>query len=458
MNNEFNNEFNNNFNNDFNNEFNDMSLEKPKFDIDEPNNNSNKLKNLVFFVGGTAIGFMLGFGYTNYGDLIFNQTPETYTFKNLKDDYVNISEYEAEPLLGDYKYDYEYFYYLKTVNEEYHIYYNEAFESNDKIIISKLNMNMEEVFSVIIEEKGDILSLRDCYQLSNGNMLVSIESYKDTDGIYSHYFYTIDENGSIIDRKEVYDIAVTPEIKYDIETNTYLYGSSNLNDGEYISKYDSKSNEIFRYKFELNKDMVEYLVMDKDDSIIVTTKYGEMHDITNVIKLDEEGKEIYNTEIDKEQLHITSVIATSDNGVLIVGNEYMTAKNNSCPNSKAIKIDSKGNVEWIYDITGETSTTNTIVKETSKGYLIFSDICYYSTDNSRFNQVPTSIVLNKDGKEIDKKQFAIMSEDNTNEFSLSRGYTIGNNIIVEGSMGDYSYTQIPNVKFAIDNEGDLSKI
>lgn len=419
------------------------------------NKKNNTCKYLALFLGGAVIGSSLTFVALNYfnNDVFKENVPsitldengemaKSYTFKGLKGEIIDISDYKIESSDAEYNYALKGFYYIKTLSGGNYLYGNQDSDTNE-IIIHRVTPNMELISEVKLFDMENKY-MDEIYEISNGELLFIIGDVEQEKNTY--YYNKYDKNGKMIFSKKV-ESSGFPELHYDEIFDNFIL-INELDGKNTITKYNSDWKELFKYEL----DDVYYMggIVSDDENIVFTSLNSDSSDDIVIIKLDNNGNKIYKKSLGNELSNIKQMIKTSDGGLLIQSEIYTENENSTL----FIKTNKDGDIEWKTEENG-VSSYDSKIKEIEDGYIIYNTIIYYADEDDLIStEVPTVIKIDKKGKKVWSKQFGNTPIDKIADFYVEKVRLLDDKVVMECVDDEI----VPDVKFSVDYNGNVEKI
>lgn len=334
---------------------------------------------------------------------------------------------------------------------------------SNNFLYSKRDTSFNALELYIIDENGGLvqslnigndnesqIELSSFTQLSDGSLVLLIEEYIPHSEISTFSLQKYNKNGEL-EFNKILDNSVSILKLYSFENlQGFISMESDSNGDINIVKYNISGEEIFRYKviYDYNSNID---VIYQSDKII----FISMDNSPNIIELDNNGKEIRKTKIPYSNIRINKLFVTSDNGYII----SLTDNNSNDKDIKTsyLKLDSNGNKEWIHLENSNSFTKNIYAIE--DGYLLLGNDTYYKEKDDDFitSNLYSILKINNKGNKEWIKHIEINNEADNSIFTINGDYLENNFLIIPGILEDLDNNAY-YIKFSVDKDGYISHI
>lgn len=412
-------------------------------------NLKNKKKKIILLSILTTITASLGVIYikkhNNLNNEILLDANSIVHFNNMPEDVIDIKDYTY--MNNSLKYDIKNLDLLGSLIEGNFLYRVKSTAPNEAIflILDKQNSLIDTI--TIVNEDMDYFELNNYTQLKNKSILLCFNAQKD-DSTYSILYRYSTENG-LEDLSNISNNKVIKVYSSNHSNDFIILEKDNMNNMNFI-KYNSSLEELYKYNIGYNYfDSVVF--MDNNKDYFIET----VQNTSKIICINSSGKKETEITIPYENIIITKLIKTSDNGFLI-GFKDNNQENPNETKSYITKINNKGNEIWsYYDI---SNTTTKEIYETENGYIVFNEISYYAEGNNGISSNLNSISkYSKSGVQEWTKYLGINDDYSSIIFSNEIS-NINNDFLINGILEDINNNDVQNIKMLIDINGNIREI
>lgn len=413
--------------------------------------NKNKNKYLIL-LSAISIGALCTITYFKIND---NNSHEEYIAKNdniTKDEIKSIDIINVKDFIGDNKLLGENLNQFvsrgKLLNDDF--LYLKRYDSLKNIDLFIVNNNKELKQKITLtSDNFENIELSSFVQMSDGSLILKTEEYSPDTENSVHSLKKYDINGTLGFVKNIDNSHDVLNLYSSNEINNFASLESDANGNIYIVEYNSKGEQIFKYKTKYDYTSNIDVILKKDKTILLSKE-----DDCYIVELNKAGDELRKINIPYNNIIVSKISQTSDNGYLVnfVKNETDSLKNSE---SHIVKFNSNGEIEWSNVEKAHSFSKN--IFEVEDGYIFLNyDFYLKNSDENNILSLYSVLKIDKNGNKKWMNYFGVDGNSNDDLFTVNGEYMKDKNLVVTGILENSEYKHLINI--LIDNNGNMTSV
>lgn len=337
-----------------------------------------------------------------------------------------------------------------------------SFKKSD-IYVTNKNRELLRKISIESDEEKQ-MEIYSAIELSDNSLLLKISTYSlEEDGIcFSLQKFTPD--GKLDFSKNIDNDIDILNLYSSKDYNGYATLETNLDGKVYLCNYKSNGELVFKYNLEYDYTSNIDVILKEDKTIVTSAS-----DTYNIIELDNKGSVIRTINIPFENITLSKITDTSDNGYIVNFVKIVSDSINDTE-SHYVKFDSKGEIEW--STLEKAHSFAKSIFEVDDGYMTFN-YEYKEKENANDNanadnnsdsevldilNIYSVVKLDKKGDIVWKKELGVVDDSASGLiFSISGEYYQNGYLVVNGVLEDSKNNKC-YIRVFVDKEGYISNV